>query len=602
MTAPKIIDGLAIRRWELLDGILSTPKQIADIVSHPVFDEFFQSLWYNYLHKADRTTSGTYWSDRFNDNKAFNKALYHLSKAGWIISHTIPMRNWSTIKLDDRKLLKWVSKDELIRIRADHKFNNYKMTHKRSNRVDLTKTIKGVEKVGLRRPGIARTGNNEFKYDVDYLDKYYDIILLNTTKSIQKAIDKHHLNLDGADYKSVATEILEYHRYSKDASFTLGSSWSDSRGRAISESLSKVFNPIGYKDARALLIGPSCNVDDCKDDIYLAIAELLGKKPKTIAKKIELGKLGYKNRELHNLDLTKERDRAELCENIWLERIYDNLDRYDGTNWTTPIERDFTASMIGIEGLLLGDYNMLDEVNIINPEELKDVWSKGMPRNQFKFASTPLLYGSSAHCTELWRKKKIPYTKEHIEIHKKELAKGALGIGNDFKNYIIDNIEPKAEMTVKVWNDTFKIYCNRYMNVGDYVKKYPLYDTESGAVLNVHHTHTNRVPDLKQFKRYFVTLLMHGIDSQIADKLVSELDWSLPIYDAFIIMPNEAKKLREESEKILAEIYNNRETILDDYFSSINLRKTNGSVKQWQALQKKIKPVDDFKPSGYSLK
>ena len=434
------------------------------------------------------------------------------------------------------------------------------------------------------------------------LHKYYDAILLNTTKSIQKAIDKHLIDLDGADYKSVAIEILDYHLYSSDDSFTMGESHSDGRGRAVSASLSKVFNIVGYKDARALIVGPEGCIDGFEDDIYLTIAELLGKKPKTIKEKVELGKTAYASREFHDLDLDDEGDRADLYENIWLERIYDMFDRYDGTNWNVPIEKDFTASVIGIEGLLLGDYNMLDEVNIINPDELKDVWSKGMPRNQFKFASTPLLYGSTKPCTELWRKKHIKYTKEQVALHKKELKSGVLGLGNDFKDYIIDNVTPKAEMVIKVMDEEFTVYCNRYMNVGDYVKKYPLYDTATDSVLNVNHTHTNRLPDLEQFVRWFVTGLVHNLDSQVADYLCSKIDWILPIYDAFIIMPWDAKKLRENAEHKLTEIYNRREEILTNYFESIGIKKTNGSVKQWERLMKKVKPVENFVASGYSLK
>jgi len=590
------------RTYEILGGILSTPRQIAELVDHPVFEDFFQSLWYNYLNKPGSTTSGPYWSDRFNSNKAFNRALLHLSKAGWIVSHTIPMRNWSTIMLDSKKLLQWVTTEDLINIRRDFKFNRFKLSHSESKTDNLTKTPKGLEDVGLRRPGITKSGNNEYKYDTDMLHKYYDAILLNTTKSIQKAINKHQLDLDGADYKSVAIEILDYHLYSGDSSFTMGESWMDGRGRAISSSLSKVFNIVGYKDARALIVGPEGCIDGYEDDIYLAIAELLGKKPKTLQEKIELGKEAYAFREFHNLDLDDEDDRADLYENIWLERIYDMFDRYDGTNWNVPIEKDFTASVIGIEGLLLGDYNMLDEVNIINPDELKDVWSKGMPRKQFKFASTPLLYGSTKSCTELWKKKHIEYTKEQVAIHNKELKSGVLGLGNAFKDYIINNVTPKAKMKIKVMDEEFTVYCNRYMNVGDYVKKYPLYDTASDSVLNVNHTHTNRIPDLEQFVRWFVTGLVHNLDSQVADYLALKIDWLLPIYDAFIIMPWDAEKLRLNAEYKLTEIYNRGEEILTNYFESIGIKKTNGSVKQWNRLMSKVKPVENFVASGYSLK
>jgi hypothetical protein len=151
---------------------------------------------------------------------------------------------------------------------------------------------------------------------------------------------------------------------------------------------------------------------------------------------------------------------------------------------------------------------MADETNILNSGELKDVWSKGMPRKQFKYASTPLLYGSTQDCTTLWKKKKIKYTAEHIAMHKKELAHGVLGLANDFKDFIIANVEPKPEMKVKIWNEEFVVNCNRYRNLGDYMKKYPIYNSATNTVLTINHTHTKRIPDLEQFRRYFVTLLV----------------------------------------------------------------------------------------------
>ena len=591
------------RRLDILDGNLYAPEQISKIVNHPEFEAFFESLWHNYMMKPGSTTSGPYWSDRFNDSKAFNRALYHLSESGWIISHTIPMRNWSTIALDPSKLLKWVDEDELIDIRRVFKFNRYKMVHKASEVVNLTKTPTGIKDVGLVRRGIAKSGNNEFKYDTDYLSKYYDAILLNTVKSIQKAIDKHQLDLDGADYKTVAMEILDYHLYSSDSTFTSGPSLSDSRGRAISSSLSKVFNYIGYKDARSLIIGPMGSLtDDSWNQIYLAIAELLGIKGKDWDTRIKQAKTAYGERRLHQLNLDSEEDRADLYENIWLERIYDNLDRYDGSNWCVPIEIDATASVIQIEGALLGDYNMLDEVNVLNGKDLKDVWSKGMPRKQFKFASTPLLYGSTKHCTALWKKKKIKYTAEQVKLHTKELKQGVLGLANDFKDYIIDNVEPKPEMNVTIMGETFTIYCNRYMNVGDYVKKYPLYDTASKSVLTVNHTHTSKVPDLEAFKRYFVTLLAHNRDSWVCDEVCIEIDWILPIYDAFIVMPWDAIPTRRIYATRIDDIYAAREETLEVYFKSINMAKTVGSVKQWNKIQNKIKTVVDFKCELTALK
>ena len=130
-----------------------------------------------------------------------------------------------------------------------------------------------------------------------------------------------------------------------------------------------------------------------------------------------------------------------------------------------------------------------------------------MPRKQFKFASTPLLYGSTQECTTLWRRKKIDYTLEQVKLHRKELAEGVLGLSNDLKDYIIDNVSPKPKMSVKIMDEEFTVYCYRYHNLGEYTMKYPLYDTESSSVLSVNHTYTKSIADLDKFSSILVPLL-----------------------------------------------------------------------------------------------
>lgn len=590
-----------MRRLELLNGKLYTPKQMLELIAHPELDNMFQALWNIYLHKSDSTTSVAYWSDRFDDNQAFNTALYHLSKSGWIITNIIPARNWGTLQLDSRKLLQWVSKEELLNIRKEYKFGQYRMTLDTQQR-DLGR--RGATTIDLPRPGTAKCGTHTFKYDTKYLHRYYDSIVQNVTKGIQKAIEMHHLELDGADYKSISEEILQFHMYSPDQSFSMGASASDSRGRAISSGLSKVFNPIGYKDARALLIGPTTSLGiSGKNQVFLFIAELLGYKPSTIEEKTQLGLQAYKNRTLHTLDLTDEDDRAELHENIWLERLYDNLDIYDGSNWVVPIELDATASMIQIEGVLLNDYNMLNETNVVNPTELQDVWSHNdIPRKNFKAVATPTLYGSSKSPLDLWKSKNLTFTSSELIAMEYELDKGVLGLANDFKNFIISNVDPKPAMTVRIRNEEFTINCNRYRNLGDFMKKYPAYDTGLDTVLTINHTHTKRIPDLDQFRRYFVTLLVHNLDSQIADVVAGLLDWCLPIYDAFIVMPCEAIRTRTLYTTELDSIHTDRRSILQNYFDSIGIPMNTETQTQWSNILRKVVPITDFKAQYTSLK
>ena len=252
-----------------------------------------------------------------------------------------------------------------------------------------------------------------------------------------------------------------------------------------------------------------------------------------------------------------------------------------------------TASVIAITGALLNDYDMWDETNMIYDGQLKDVWSKGMPRKQFKFASTPLLYGSSQTCTALWKKKKVNYSLDDVKLFNKELSHGVLGLASDFKDYIVGNVDPKPEMNVKVFGDEFKIYCNKYHAVGEYVKKYPLYDTAQDCVLTINHTHTEKVADLGAFKSFFQTLLIHGLDSQGMEYTVGGLTWSIPIYDAVISMPNESNIAKVRMARFMDNVRDNRDEIIVDYCDSIGIKKTNGTVKQWDRLMGRINPIND---------
>lgn len=106
--------------------------------------------------------------------------------------------------------------------------------------------------------------------------------------------------------------------------------------------------------------------------IFLFIAELNGFKKGKVSDKEVLGIQCYLTSELHDLDVNNEEDRTEIHENIWLERLYNDLDTYyqltdcpvtkqlalaKGTvasllsnpltdhEWTTSIELDASASI-----------------------------------------------------------------------------------------------------------------------------------------------------------------------------------------------------------------------------------------------------------------
>lgn len=62
--------------------------------------------------------------------------------------------------------------------------------------------------------------------------------------------------------------------------------------------------------------------------IFLFIAELQGFKNGTPAEKLRFGKTKYLADELHVLDYTTDDGRKEAHENIWLQRLYDELDQF----------------------------------------------------------------------------------------------------------------------------------------------------------------------------------------------------------------------------------------------------------------------------------
>ena len=359
--------------------------------------------------------------------------------------------------------------------------------------------------------------------------------------------------------------------------------------------------------------------------VYLFVSELLGNfKQGTVKDKIEKGREAYIQNTSHELvDTMTYKD--DLHENIWLERLYAELDRYFGCNnnplfrsvasehyreesfdWTVPIEIDASASMLQYIGVLLNDERLMDMTNLIG-EELSDPWRlECIPnRKQLKVAATPMLYGSAKTAKELWEKNDIPYTQEHIKNYNKELNEGAFGVAYAFKEFIINNCNPEPTMKVKIHEETFVIECNRFKHMGEETHSYQIYDSDAGVIRTIHHTDTKKVPDLEQFRRYFVTLLIHNLDSQVADKVVGKVmdkyEWGIPIHDAFLVSPAAAADARRWYGEEMEKIHKNRKSILEKYFQSIGI--SGAALSEWKELQSKVVPFEDeFKCSPMALK
>lgn len=160
-----------------------------------------------------------------------------------------------------------------------------------------------------------------------------------------------------------------------------------------------------------------------------------------------------------------------------------------------------------------------------------------------------------------------------------------------FKDFVINNVQPKVKMQVRIFNEEFFIECNRFKWEETKKVDYFIYHTKQQKIKKVSRQ-VHMVPDTNQFKRYFQTLLVHNLDSQIANHVCTRMDWVIPNHDAFTIHPNDAWLVRKAYLEKLTEIYYNRKEILRNYFDSIGIAKDYPEKNQ--------EVITEF--SGYCLK
>lgn len=247
-------------RKKLLEGSIELPshdKFITAIGRHyaELSSRMFTALWRAYL-KNKGPINLVYWSDRFDNAKVFNTVLLSLSDANWIVCHAIPERNWAEASINEDKLLEYCTSEELELVRAHKKFVHYRQSAEPSTKATATRVNSKTVNTGLVREGFMKAGNTSFTYDQSTMAEYADIIRLNLTKSMTKIAKMYpYMRHDLASYDTICSEVLDFH-LTTDEVFTRGNSYNDSRGRAISSSLSKIANPISCKDFRALLVIP----------------------------------------------------------------------------------------------------------------------------------------------------------------------------------------------------------------------------------------------------------------------------------------------------------------------------------------------------------
>jgi hypothetical protein len=587
-------------------------------------ESMLTSAYRNYL-KNFGSISAPHWMEIFGKDKVkpFNEVLKVLCDNGWLTSEIKLGNKFAEIKVVEEKLVKYLGVDGLAKVRRERKLESYLPTvNVNSIEDNITKRGKDYYDSGLKRPGMAKAAKTQFYYDSAVGKKYIDGIIRNANKGMTKVREKYpKMRSTTADYDAVSVDVIEK-LFNETPMLNMGANVSDPRGRAVKKALSKVANPIGYKSFRALMVIPVEDrvpfTDEDLEAVYLFVAELHGSKNVSVEQKALEGKAYYEEKELPAIT------DKDLHEVMWLERTYAELDKYYNHKliaglmgsmpipflWSVPIELDASASMLSYIGCLLGDRRLLEMTNTLYTGIMNDPWHMDtLSRVLVKAAATPLLYGSMQSIVDLWNAAKrkdesLSYTYEDIKHMQNELQNGALGLANEFKNFIIKNVKPSSEMTLQIHNDTFKVKCNRTKHVTGKLMAYQVYNSATGTYDIIYNAKDVTVPDLDAFKTWFVTGLIHNLDSQVMDKVIGKVidkyEFGLDIHDAIICSPSAARDVRRWYSEEMQLIYNNRKVILSRYFKSIGIGEE--AAVAFKKLMDKVQPVDSFVCSPWALK
>ena len=207
---------------------------------------------------------------------------------------------------------------------------------------------------------------------------------------------------------------------------------------------------------------------------------------------------------------------------------------------------------------------------------LQDAWAHPVVTNRAQFKTIMRrVYGSSMPAAKMWTSMNIPFTAAEVAAYEAELTTGELAVADKLKNFMVNNCNMQATMNLVVDGESATVDCNKFNNVGEKTTEFDLYDTYTGRIRSIHNTETVRVPDLKAFKLYTVTGLIHRLDGQVMDKAVlkvmSVYNWVIPIHDAMVLCCEAANLGRRIYAEELTHIHTNRNIILSDYFTSIGI-------------------------------
>lgn len=242
-------------REQLLEGRLEYPGS-AIFTDYPEQESeirsFWKAVWMNFLNDSD--TNGLFWYDKLGP-KLYNDIVRRLCAHDWVESRSLTGRKWASIKLNADKLYDYVDVDELNSIKANYKYDKYLLECREAGASKLVRQNGKTKRTGLVRTGFRDAGNTQFGYDMAKLKEYEKAVKLNLTKSMDKIRQEYpEMQSDDASYDKVSCGIFDWHSYNRYETFTTGDSISDSRGRAISQALKKMANPISSKDFRSALV------------------------------------------------------------------------------------------------------------------------------------------------------------------------------------------------------------------------------------------------------------------------------------------------------------------------------------------------------------
>jgi hypothetical protein len=334
--------------------------------------------------------------------------------------------------------------------------------------------------------------------------------------------------------------------------------------------------------------------------ICLFVAELNGYKKGTVEGKIRYGSQCWINGTLPH----------ELHERIWAERLYKELYGFqiaqmEGTDyyWSVPIELDAAASLLQYVGVLLGDKALLEATNVVSDGTLNDPWGliPTVSRSKGKMVLMRQLYGSNQASAAILDAFDQDHTPEEILALEEGLNTGAYGVANALKRFIIGNCNMQETVYPVVWNEHLEVPCNRHHIHGEKPVIYSMLGSK--GVQKVVHWKTEKLADLKAFKRWTMTGLVHSLDSRVIDLVMQKLDWAIDIHDAVIINPEDANLVRQAYAEALEAIYADRQQILNDYFASVGIRSTQKAQAEWAKVKSLITPLDaPFKCSPWAVK